>query len=1156
VFLGPAGLGSIQKRELQLALVCQAERETSGQPFRVLPVLLPNFDRARLPGFAALNTWIELADPTQPLPLLHAVQPAPSVAAPASVARICPFRALNAFREEDAPLYFGREREADSLLQLVHDHPFVAVVGPSGSGKSSLVQAGLFPRIRLERPPRATWDAIVYTPGKRPFYYCASALARIWMRGDAGVPALVAEAETIERRLLSGEGRLASYVHEAIARLEGADRLLIVVDQFEELFTLVEDEAVRRAFVDALFAAVVEERCSVVVTLRADFYGRAIELGDAMSGVLVGAQLNIGPMAPDQLRRAIVGPSTRAGLTLDDGLVNRILDDVAQQPGSLPLVEFALTELWNTSAQGRLTHAGYEQVGKVADAIGARAEGVLKQLSTSQQQIAPAVLTRLVRVSSGEDDGANSRQRVRVAYLEPDAVAVLQKFADARIAIFDREDDGNATVGVVHEALIRNWSKLREWVDQDSQFLLWRQRLDVYVSEWERTEGNPSTLLTGILLEDAWRWTRTHGRLLNARERRFLDASRRRQKGSLAIRWMAAAVVTLAVTVAAGYWLWTRTDVYQVRQAIVNASLRDAVYASFSDDDQRLETIEGWISVMTRTGRERLIAEEVDRNGLQECSKATVAAERRALAGGGGVLPEIRALTESVTQDNLKCLALLPLSSEETKLADAAAQNVRPDAQASDYRPPIEAARLLLRLNNRAAARDLVHRIVETLATARPQSAQRFAFILVQRVGTPLSRADRDRLGSLPLDTYYAHRTANLLLIGDASSRNLDEAVRKAVGPSQFYDDSVGAAAGAVLARAVRESGGDGVLDAATRLTAASSNDGYRKEAEVALLLPPATALAETGRCDAAVRLAEQALILGERLDNEERRSRELVTVASVFASCGQLARARGIADRCARALDKLRAYTAIVARGSGITLRRAEPTLWNVSSAEQEPTEVTTNSARPKGSRVFRFDQQHPPSADLQDRFGMIADSFADYLNRVGFPLAAPIHLRVMKPGTRLDTDAKQRTAWLSEAAATDRSSDVAVSTAVIVLSSSVKASTNVANPAALYYVASFANAPRIALTGLPVFDLSNSATLAADSDFDEFRPACALWDIRAILGQNRTDRLVALAIKSTRSGEEADAFADALIRVSGDAAETVRGVLTRHGLVRNKKG
>ena len=182
VIIGPSGLGRIQKRELQLALIRQAELEGTTQPrFRVVPVLLPPYAIDQIPGFAALNTWVEIGNPATPSELVAAIQSVPAGAgAPTPRTAACPFRALNSFREEDAPLYFGRTALSAALSSLVAAKPFVAVVGPSGSGKSSLVQAGLLPMLRAQRPPATIWEAIAFNPGKRPFYNVASALATLW----------------------------------------------------------------------------------------------------------------------------------------------------------------------------------------------------------------------------------------------------------------------------------------------------------------------------------------------------------------------------------------------------------------------------------------------------------------------------------------------------------------------------------------------------------------------------------------------------------------------------------------------------------------------------------------------------------------------------------------------------------------------------------------------------------------------------------------------------------------------------------------------------------------------------------------------------------------------------------------------------------------
>ena len=688
VFLGPTGLGGVQKRELQLALARQTQTERTGGRFRVIPVLLPRCDREALPGFAALNTWVELANPAEPQELADTLAVVEGPEEPPARSPLCPFRALRAFREEDASLYFGRERDGERLLALVRTHPFVAVVGPSGSGKSSVVQAGLLPRLRLERAPRHTWDAIVFNPGKRPFYNAASSLSRLWLGDNADVPTLVGEAEKIERQILAGETRLVSYVHEAVRHLDHADRLLIVIDQFEELFTQMPDAELRKRFLDAFLGCVREEPCQVVITLRADYYGRAIEMSRDLSTLLEDAQLNLGPMSRDDLRQVIVGPSARAGITFKDDLVDSILGDVERQPGSLPLLEFALTELWNRVPRSQFTYDDYKSVGRASGAISKRADEVLTQLSDLQRQKAQALLTRLVRVSGTEEDGAHARQSLRLDEVDADGRSILEKFAAARLVVF-----GEGTVEVAHEALIRNWDTLKQWIDADIQFLLWRQRLAVFVAEWERTGNDASALLSGALLEDAQKWQRSRGRSFSARERRFLDAGIRRRAGARFWRLAAAALVLMAAAAVGGYRFWIATDGYQVREVLRETPFSDAYNSTPSAEDRYMETLQGWIGTLARTGRIDQARAELERAGppIDSCLDATLAAETRALRGSvppDDVLREVSDWTRNLpfSHTAIQCLGLFPLSASEKRMAIEAVTHEVPMSPNPAYR--------------------------------------------------------------------------------------------------------------------------------------------------------------------------------------------------------------------------------------------------------------------------------------------------------------------------------------------------------------------------------------------------------------------------------------------------------------------------------------
>ena len=256
-------------------------------------------------------------------------------------------------------------------------------------------------------------------------------------------------------------------------------------------------EAVQSRFIDMLLGAIDESPLSVVLTLRADFYGQAIALSDEFSDRLESGVINLGDMTPEQLRGAIEQPAIRARLTFESGLVDRILDHVAAQPGALPLLEYALSELWLRRDGNRLTHAAYDRIGGVPGAITKRAEIQFSQLSEAQRQIALPALAQLVNLSSPGDAGNDTRRSVALREFSADAQAVMRTFAEqnARLVVTGRDEvTGDETVQLAHEALIHGWSDLHRWLEKDREFILWRQRVLIAANEW-RSRGFDDSLL-------------------------------------------------------------------------------------------------------------------------------------------------------------------------------------------------------------------------------------------------------------------------------------------------------------------------------------------------------------------------------------------------------------------------------------------------------------------------------------------------------------------------------------------------------------------------------------------------------------------------------------------------------------------------------------
>jgi energy-coupling factor transporter ATP-binding protein EcfA2 len=666
VFIGKEGLGTIQKREMQFALARQGREEKEGRPFSVVPVLLPGCDAEMVSGFLALNTWVDLRrnveDPRAIDSFLTAVE-AQAAQPEEAQSALCPYRGLNAFREEDALLFFGREAFSQKLLGQILKQNLVVVIGRSGSGKSSIVQAGLLPLLRLERPPQETWEAVVFSPGSKPFHRLAAQLVPLWSPADRDQTDITTEAEKLGSRLADGEVTLEGFVDLALKHLPDTSRLLAVVDQFEELFAQTAQAELRQRFVDQLLEASRASNLKVVLTLRADFYSKAIELRNLSDAIEAGV-VNVGEMTKDELRQAVEEPARRAGLSFESGLVERILDRVEQQPGSLPLLEYALTELWRRRQGGQLTHAAYDAIGGVEGAISKRAEEQFEKLSTAQREIALPALSRLVHVSSAADESADTRRVVSLGEFDADAQAVMRILAarEARLVVMGRDEiSGRETVEVAHEALIRGWADLKRWIDKDREFLLWRQQLVPFLEKWRGLgKDRNAALLHGVYLTEARRWLRERGKDLSADERQFIQASERPEIKSRYWKRLATAAAT-TIIFAAGAWLWwTRTDAYQIQRSI-DAGSELVVLAD-------AESAEKWLSTLVLSGRTREALREAHSIGIPDRRGRALASLALTLADSGH-----SAESSSLIQETQQSLARMdsPIDRDAAR-ADAA----------------------------------------------------------------------------------------------------------------------------------------------------------------------------------------------------------------------------------------------------------------------------------------------------------------------------------------------------------------------------------------------------------------------------------------------------------------------------------------------------
>lgn len=533
VFLGPSDLGPWENEEMRAAL----DERVHTPDFRVIPVLLPDAqmpERGRLPRFLSRLTWVDFRAGIESTDALYrlvcgikGISPGPLEDSGLLVEDVCPYRGLQPFREEDAEFFFGREALTQWLVEGLRKSQFLVVIGPSGSGKSSVVRAGLVPALRRGALPNSDkWKILVLTPGVRPLEELAAHLTPFLQNEDDRVTATLRfqDSMQVDQRTLHTAVRLA------LANRSSSVRFLIVVDQFEELFTLCPNEKERQCFLANLLYAsgVVEGRITAVLAMRADFYARTVtypELADRIAD----HQVAVTPMLRDELLQAIESPAHRVGLTFDTGLVDTIVEDVLGEPGVLPLLEHALLELWRHRRGQRFTFNAYQEIGGVATAIARRAEAEFAELSGEQQVVARRVLLRLVQPGEGTED---TRRRAHLSELVSDpehahvVESVVRSLADARLLTTSLDAaSGEELIDVAHEALVRGWPRLRTWLDEDRAALRTHRRLTDRAQEWVRLNRDKDSLLRGAQLAETEEWAQQHGEEMNLLEREFLDAS-------------------------------------------------------------------------------------------------------------------------------------------------------------------------------------------------------------------------------------------------------------------------------------------------------------------------------------------------------------------------------------------------------------------------------------------------------------------------------------------------------------------------------------------------------------------------------------------------------------------------------------------------------
>ncbi len=471
-----------------------------------------------------------------------------------------PYRGLFAFAESDAEVFFGRERLVEALVADLAECPFLAVIGPSGSGKSSVVRAGLLPRLRSAGAFVASM-----VPGEHPLAELEIALSRVASRPVPDLAEVLADDT-------AGLGAVLTDVLPEPGR-----ELILLIDQFEEAFTLAnaaEADLLMRSVANALDDPAVALR--VVLTARADFLGPILD--HAILGSLVRDHSRlVTPLDTEELHVAIVGPAETTGVAVESALAAALVSDAATAPGSLPLLQFSLTELYEHRVDGAMTIDAYHRLGGMGAVLSQRAEEIYADLDADDREASRRLFSRLITPGEGTDDTRRRAKQSELINVSPDLLAA---YGAARLIAFDRDPTTREpTAEIAHEALIREWSRLRNWISEDRDGVRVLRRLTTAAAEWGASDHDDSGLYQGIRLAAVEEWAEEGEAELSPGEQAFLDASRRQRDEDASldrqrVRRLRSLLATVAV-IAVLAMVAGLIAVVQQREAESNASEAD-----------------------------------------------------------------------------------------------------------------------------------------------------------------------------------------------------------------------------------------------------------------------------------------------------------------------------------------------------------------------------------------------------------------------------------------------------------------------------------------------------------------------------------------------------------------------------------------------------
>jgi energy-coupling factor transporter ATP-binding protein EcfA2 len=480
--------------------------------------------------------------------------------------KVCPYKGLISYSEQDADIFCGRDQWIQTIYDDLQKQSFVALTGASGSGKTSLLFGGVIPKLRKE----ATWQIAALRPKESPFYELSKALIP-FLAHDLNPFDQAKETKQLADGFRKKNVSLFDVTKEIIEKCTPDTRLLVIIDQFEELYALCPLEAVRDLFLELILDAVHLSNemggqiFNVLISLRADFLGQIIS-HRRMSTYLSNADHKLGPMAPDELREAIEIPAQKMKTVLEPNLADYILKTCIPGNIPLPLISFSLRCLWEKQHTSALTIRGFEEMGATELALANYSEAIYEGLTKKEKARTREIFVRLVCPGEGTED-------VRCMINRNEMISrnwpLISLFVEKGLLIAERNQNNEIQhIEVVHDILFKEWGRLHGWIQENRDFRLWRKRLQSKLWYWEKNGQKPEDLLTGELLADSLQWLDDDSEQLEFSEKRYILNSASKNKPGAAKKRLGFIVRCIFVFILIAGLMFASLYVFDIKNSL------------------------------------------------------------------------------------------------------------------------------------------------------------------------------------------------------------------------------------------------------------------------------------------------------------------------------------------------------------------------------------------------------------------------------------------------------------------------------------------------------------------------------------------------------------------------------------------------------------